>query len=606
MNGLYVSIIFDLNVAPTITSMGRSLISSAIMCFEMFLGNNVKFSSLNDVLVFIDNVRRERPKWQYDDYKILDQEGFVDVNEVFTKIMLNCGYKYIPTESDMDIVYDILKNCNQVELNRLFYKNNLYSFMDNSICRNLMISIFTNMDIPYVEPMKPPTKIVPQLTQLKDLLMEYVFYNYMIFDRMDRNKNMIKTISLVSDTDSSFVSLDSWYNYNAAYLKNYDSPIMHQSIDLYQLFEKEAKEDDYWWKDGETPEWYNCVDKRPVFNKIPVDEWGDPKDKSVFNVFSEVEPDEDYDFFNEEIITTRAMINPLETIPQENLRFALINIMAYILSFVINEYMITFTKEAGSYSDDKKCRIDMKNEFYIFKILLTLAKKHYASLQKLQEGNYLGEGHLDVKGIDCLVKVGTSKATKDALKKVLLRDILGSEEIDQLQILKDIAIIEKKIYLDLESGKRNYYKPVTIKSINHYKDPLKIQGITASMVWNYVKGNGLPAIDLEERNAIDVVKVLITPATLEKIKVDFPEQYDRFMELVDPTKQVHSDIPMKDYTGKITAIAIPRDIDTPEWVLRLIDYASIINDNISGFPVGSCGISQMDDKKVNYTNVIKL
>ena len=126
------------------------------------------------------------------------------------------------------------------------------------------------------------------------------------------------------------------------------------------------------------------------------------------------------------------------------------------------------------------------------------------------------------------------------------------------------------------------------------------------MVWNYVKGNGLPAIDLEERNAIDVVKVLITPATLEKIKVDFPEQYDRFMELVDPTKQVHSDIPMKDYTGKITAIAIPRDIDTPEWVLRLIDYASIINDNISGFPVGSCGISQMDDKKVNYTNVIKL
>ena len=248
----------------------------------------------------------------------------------------------------------------------------------------------------------------------------------------------------------------------------------------------------------------------------------------------------------------------------------------------------------------------MKNEFYMVRILLTLVKKHYASLQKLQEGNYLGDGHLDVKGIDCLVKVGTSDATKDALKKVLLKDILMADDINQLQILKDIAIIEKKIYNDLRSGKRNYYKPVTIKSINNYKDPLKIQGITSSMAWNYVKGPGLPAIDLEERNAIDVVKVLITPATLEKIKIDFPEQYDRFMELVDPTKQVKSDIPMKDYTGKIEAIAVPRDIKTPEWILRLIDYASIINDNISGFPVSSCGISQMDDRKINYTNVIKL
>ena len=30
-------------------------------------------------------------------------------------------------------------------------------------------------------------------------------------DRMDRNKNMVKNVSIISDTDSSFVSLDAWF-----------------------------------------------------------------------------------------------------------------------------------------------------------------------------------------------------------------------------------------------------------------------------------------------------------------------------------------------------------------------------------------------------------
>ena len=121
-----MSIVFDINIAPSVTSTGRSLISSAIMCFEMFLGNNVKFNSLNDILIFIDNVRMEAPGWKYNDYEVIGVDGFADINEVFTKLIMNCGYKYIPSYDDMDIVYEILKSCNYIELNRLFYKNNLY------------------------------------------------------------------------------------------------------------------------------------------------------------------------------------------------------------------------------------------------------------------------------------------------------------------------------------------------------------------------------------------------------------------------------------------------------------------------------------------------
>ena len=49
---MYTSLLYNINVATSITSQGRALVSSASMCFEMFLANNVKFGSLNEVVEF--------------------------------------------------------------------------------------------------------------------------------------------------------------------------------------------------------------------------------------------------------------------------------------------------------------------------------------------------------------------------------------------------------------------------------------------------------------------------------------------------------------------------------------------------------------------------
>ena len=58
--GLYVSLIYNVNVATSITAQGRALVSSAGLLFESFLSNSVKFGSLNEVVSFIDNVVSER------------------------------------------------------------------------------------------------------------------------------------------------------------------------------------------------------------------------------------------------------------------------------------------------------------------------------------------------------------------------------------------------------------------------------------------------------------------------------------------------------------------------------------------------------------------
>jgi len=604
--GLYVSILFDLNIAPAVTSTGRSLISSAILCFEGFLGNNVKFSSLNDILIFIDNVRLEYSSWKYDDYSILESSGFVNLEECFNKLMMNCGYKYIPSYEDMDTIYRILQNCNQIELNRLFYKNNLYCFMDLPIARNLMISIISNMQTPYIEPAKPPKEIIPQLNKLRDLLVEYVFYNHQWMDRMDRNKNMIKNISIVSDTDSSFVSLDAWYHYNMEYLKDIDCPIIHQQLDLFMKLEKEKKSKDFYWKDKEIPDWYNSIDKRQGIEILETDEFGDIIDTSRLEGLEFLDNEKDYDFYNQEIIERKRLINALEIIPQDNMKFALINIMCYILSTIINLYMIDFTKQSGSYRSDELCRINMKNEFMLARILLTSTKKNYVSLQILQEGNYLNGGILDCKGIPCLTKSVVSKDTQKALRKILLEDILTGK-VDQLKLIKDIAILEREIYNDLKSGSKKYFKPMVIKAANAYENPLRIQGIKASLAWNYIK-SGLPGFDLTARNSLDIIKLKIDKESAIKIKDQYPSQYDRLLEILDPnTDKMIDDIKLSEiFKGKLECIALPKDLPVPEFLIPFIDYESIIDDNLTTFPIESVGLSSFGNKKPNYTNVIKL
>ena len=604
---------FDLNVAPAITSTGRSLISSAILCFEGFLGNNVQFGSLNDIIIFIDNIRCEHGDWKYNDYDVLGVDGFADVDEAFTRIFMSCGYKYIPTYEDMDIVYKILQGCNQIELNRIFYKNNLYSFMDLKTPRDLMVSIMTQMKTPYVEPAKPPKEIVPYLDELRDLLTEYVFYNHQWMDRMNRNKEMIKTVSIVSDTDSSFVSLDAWYHYNIDYLKNYDCPIMHQSLDLVQALEKEKKADDYYWKDPEdpkkdnTPEWYNAIDKRPGVEFLETDEFGDIKDEHALDgvIFEDAELD--YDFFNDEIIELQRTIDPLKIIPQDNMKFALINIMCYVLSHVINLYMINFTKESGSYRGDSNCIINMKNEFYMSRIMLNDVKKQYASLQILQEGNYLKGGNLDCKGIDCLTKSSVSSHTRKALKKILLEDILTGN-INQTKLIKDIAILEKQMYSDLHSGSKKYYKPLIVKSMDTYADPFTQQGVKGSVAWNYVRGD-LPGFDLRDRNSVDIIKINVNKKNIDAIKEEYPEQYTRFSEILSGRcDEIAEGRAVKDIWkgGKIDSIALPKDLPVPGFLIPFIDYTTIINDNLANFPYQSVGLSGFGNNKTVYSNVIKL
>ena len=105
---MYTSLIYNINVATSVTTQGRALTSSATMLFESFLANNVKFGSLNEVMEFINNVVNERYEWKFKDS---DWQDFYKVTkeDVFAKLVLNCGYRYIPDNDDLEIIWRTIK-----------------------------------------------------------------------------------------------------------------------------------------------------------------------------------------------------------------------------------------------------------------------------------------------------------------------------------------------------------------------------------------------------------------------------------------------------------------------------------------------------------------
>ena len=86
--GLFSSLIYNENVASSITTQGRALVSSAGMVFEMFLANNVKFGSLNEIMTFIDHVCQEKYTRKYNDRDFLDKD--ISVEDCFAKLILTC------------------------------------------------------------------------------------------------------------------------------------------------------------------------------------------------------------------------------------------------------------------------------------------------------------------------------------------------------------------------------------------------------------------------------------------------------------------------------------------------------------------------------------
>ena len=558
--GAPTCIYYNVYVAEAVTRQGRSYISCSITLFESFLANNVKFNNLNEVITFINNVVNEEHEHVFDDRIVLERDMMLE--EVFFKLMNTADITiWIPTEKEMSLVWEYLMGLSQHNLNRLYYKNNLYSFASLPYVSSKLVGILTKLKEPIMNPNKPPEYIIQDLEEIYELMYEYVYYHYFYIDKLERIEYMQRDICIICDTDSTIISLDAWYNFLLEYTKGIDMNIKKEKFNMVDIIES--------------------------------DEWGD---KPLRKMCSIVEPDYDYDFYNDEFTEVERMCNMCNVIPQDSLKYTIVNIIAYICGKLVVDYLERYSKNTLSYAEGKKCELVMKNEFYFLRALLSGSRRNYLDYQVLQEGNIIPEKErLAIMGMP-INKTTLPDGIKKKFKDIILEEIIYSKDIDQIQLMKALVKMEKSIYNDIMSGGLQYYKPVNVAPLNSYDNPMGQNGIVSSMIWNKLRDDGLPFINLEERNRITVIKLKVDVKSAEKIRDKYPHTYEKLIALLND----------HELGKKVKYIALPPDTKVPEWVLEFVDFNQIINDNLKNFPVESVGLLRLDNDSVNYSNIIKL
>lgn len=202
-NGAAVSRFFNIFTASSVTLTGQSLISTTAQAFEAFLANNVLFYDLDNCFEFLEKVRGEKYR------TVVPNLPNVTLDAVFERLK-NTFYNFRP-EYELPL-FSYLMNISQDDLNRLYFKNNLYEFSQLPYIKNEIIEMMEDVE-EFMSPEKVPTNIKDRLDELWTIYRDWVFYNHSPIGRIDRLKTHVRKSVVTVDTDSNMINLDPWVEF---------------------------------------------------------------------------------------------------------------------------------------------------------------------------------------------------------------------------------------------------------------------------------------------------------------------------------------------------------------------------------------------------------
>jgi tetratricopeptide (TPR) repeat protein len=204
------SIFYNMNMGAAVTYTGVQIITTAVMAFESFLASNVLFNNAWEIEQMISRVVNE--EYEYDVNDIIDDDKLITEAELLTYL---AGRIRPDERKETDIQYlsKIVGNLSTEDRTKVYYKNNLYAFLENSAIEGLLDSI---IGVEFLNVEKVPEDISEEMSTLWDVLRTFVVYNYAYEDRYDRAMRDKRKAVLVVDTDSNFVNLDPFYKWVTA------------------------------------------------------------------------------------------------------------------------------------------------------------------------------------------------------------------------------------------------------------------------------------------------------------------------------------------------------------------------------------------------------
>lgn len=201
--GNVISFLYNKYTAPSVTGTGQSLISTTELAFEAFLANNVAFNNLNEFMTFIDNITTE--KYKHDTSMLPD----IPLEKVMLR-MIDMFYDY--KDSYEELIYETLSSLSQDELNKVYFKNNIYELSLLPELKSLLYLVFNNCDN-FKDPNKVPSEIQEYLDELWEYYSDFTLYNYSPINRIQRLKNDKRKCTITIDTDSNMLNLNPWVEF---------------------------------------------------------------------------------------------------------------------------------------------------------------------------------------------------------------------------------------------------------------------------------------------------------------------------------------------------------------------------------------------------------
>jgi len=208
VSGAPSSFSYNFHLAQSVTSKGQTMISLAMTSFEDFMSDTIQFYDMDELLHFCDNITSEPQKFK--DWEILNADK--SISQVKERLLRKCKEIYSHVKADEDILDKYLSNVSQSVLNRIYYKSNIYEFINDNTKIQELIKQFSVNTTSFLDPNEPPKSGIKYLKKLTDIILEYCQYNHPYYGRVDRLINIKRNSVLIMDTDSTIICVDDLKN----------------------------------------------------------------------------------------------------------------------------------------------------------------------------------------------------------------------------------------------------------------------------------------------------------------------------------------------------------------------------------------------------------
>ena len=174
------SIFYNLYSALSVTGKGQSIISTAMTTFERFMGQTMKFRSIDECLMFVERILAEPENEIAFEIRNVTKQEVIDklFNESLEQKKLN-----------YQIITKFINNSeiSQHKLNKLYYKNNFYTFLENESILEVFNNIIS-LNIEFRDPNEIPEDIEGTMDDLWKAFEEFVLYDYITYNKIETLK----------------------------------------------------------------------------------------------------------------------------------------------------------------------------------------------------------------------------------------------------------------------------------------------------------------------------------------------------------------------------------------------------------------------------------